>query len=129
MLSRAFGRFFVCRSSEKELCRCQGQREYLAGSGCYRSTMGDGFANEPKDADLIAHGERTEFVDARTMAVGQVIAHKFAAAPHSVGRKAVGRENLAQRQFTDNGIGREARLCSKTGSGAKSTEKGSCGAA
>ena len=58
--------------------------------------MGYGFANEPKDADFITHHERTEFVDARTMAVGQVIAHKFAAASHSVGRKAVGRENVSQ---------------------------------
>ena len=105
MLSRAFGRFFVCRSSEKGLCRCQGRREYLASSGCYRCEVGYGFSNEPKDADLIAHGERTEFVDARTMAVGQVIAHEFAPAPHSVGRKAVGRENVSQRQFTDNGMG------------------------
>ena len=72
---------------------------------CCGYSLRYGFSHEPNDALRIANHERALFFDARTMAIGEIVAHKFTAVVHAKGCESVAYFNGATRQFSFNAGG------------------------
>ena len=72
---------------------------------CGGNSLRYGFSHEPNDALCIANHERALFFDARTMAIGEIVAHEFTAVVHAEGGESVAYFNGATRQFSFNASG------------------------
>lgn len=64
------------------------QGEYFMSVGDNCCTLGDSLSHQPQDADLIAHYEGTHLVNARPLAVGEIVADKLRSL-HTEGLKTV----------------------------------------
>ena len=66
---------------------------------CGGNSLRYGFSHEPNDALRIANHERALFFDARTMAIGEIVAHKFTAVMHTEGGESVALDYSSAGQF------------------------------